>query len=256
MSHAVDLTVMILTYNEEPNIDRVLAKLTWAPKVLVVDSFSTDRTLEIVATYDNAEVIQRPFDTFAGQCNFGLSKINTEWVLSLDADYILSDDLVKKIPSLLATSEADGFHITLKYCVFGKALRGTILPPRTVLYRKAKATYFDDGHAHRVKVEGRVINEQGPVFHDDRKHFNRWLASQGKYLGIEAEKITNTPNAQLSISDKIRKLIIFSPLLVFVYSLILKGGLLDGWRGWYYAFQWVIAELILSARLIEKRVEP
>ena len=77
MSTLADITVMVLTFNEEPNIDRCLERLRWASRVLVVDSFSTDRTLEIVRGYPNTTIIQRAFDTFAGQCNFGLSQIET-----------------------------------------------------------------------------------------------------------------------------------------------------------------------------------
>ena len=91
---------MILTLNEEANIGRTLAKLNWARRILIIDSGSTDRTLQIIRQFSQAEVIRRDFDTAAAQCNFGLSYIESDWVLSLDADYVLSDALVSEICTL------------------------------------------------------------------------------------------------------------------------------------------------------------
>ena len=133
-----NITPLILTYNEEANLDRTLSKLTWASQILIIDSYSDDRTLEIAQSYPQVQVLQRKFDTFAEQCNFGLSQIRSEWVLSLDADYSLSDDLINVLDCLMQNSNVNGYTIPLSYCVFGQPLKGTLLPPRTVLYRKLK----------------------------------------------------------------------------------------------------------------------
>src|SRR6476619_2943691 len=95
-SMLTEITPLILTYNEAPNIGRTLEQLRWARDIVVVDSFSDDETLEIVSGFPQARVVQRKFDTFAAQCNFGLTEagIATEWVLSLDADYELTPELV------------------------------------------------------------------------------------------------------------------------------------------------------------------
>ena len=91
------LQALILTKNEEPNIERVLERLNWLEKVVILDSFSTDKTIEMVKTFPNVEVYNRVFDTHATQWNFGLSLLDSKWVLSLDADYILSDEFIKEI---------------------------------------------------------------------------------------------------------------------------------------------------------------
>ena len=82
------ITPLILTYNEAPNIRRTLEHLTWAKEIIVIDSYSTDETLEILSAIPQVKVFQRKFDSFAVQCNYGLEKITSEWVLSLDADYV------------------------------------------------------------------------------------------------------------------------------------------------------------------------
>jgi glycosyltransferase involved in cell wall biosynthesis len=245
------VTPLILTYNEAPNIQRTLQKLTWANRIVVIDSYSTDETLEILSSYPKVEVFKRKFDSFASQCNYGLSKITSEWVLSLDADYIVTDELIKEIHTLAAETDIYSYSVRFKYCVFGKPLRGTLLPPRKVLYKKQKANYQDDGHAHRVVVDGKSVELSAYIHHDDRKPLSRWLWAQQRYMVIETKKLLETPNNELSLGDRIRKQKILAPLIIFVYCLIVKGAILDGWQGWYYTFQRVLAEVLLSIHLIE-----
>ena len=89
------------------------------------------------------------------------------------------------------------------------------------------------------------------IYHDDRKPLGRWLWAQDRYMIIEAKKLKETPSNELSFGDRLRKKKIIAPFIVLFYCLILKGGIWDGWQGWYYAFQRMLTELILAIRLIE-----
>jgi len=245
------ITPLILTYNEAPNISRTLEKLKWASKIIVIDSYSTDTTLEILSQYPQVEVFSRKFDSFASQCNYGLEKVATEWVLSLDADYIVTDALITEIKNLPLNSSIDGYFVRFKYCVFGKPLRGTLLPPRQVLYKREKATYQDDGHAHKVIVQGKSSQLSAYIHHDDRKPIDRWFLSEIKYSVLEANKLLNTTENNLDLADRIRMKKVLAPIIVPLYCLFIKGLILDGRHGLYYIFQRIIAELLLSIRLIE-----
>lgn len=247
-----NITPLILTYNEAPNIDRTLACLTWASQIVVIDSFSTDDTLAIVQRYPQVQVYQRAFDSFAAQCNFGLTCITTPWTLSLDADYQVSSALVDEIRLLPENPVVEGFRVSLKYGIFGKPLRGSAMPPRTVFYRTDQATYVNDGHAHQVCVEGKVGQLQGSILHDDRKPLSHWLWSQNRYMTLEVKKLTSTPNHELSLGDQLRKTKLLAPFVIGIYCLIVKGGIFDGWRGFYYAWQRMLAEFLLAIRLIEQ----
>ena len=249
------ITPLILTYNEAPNIGRTLEKLTWAKRIVIIDSFSEDDTLEIVNSYPQVEVFQRKFDTHAKQWNFGLEKIKTEWVLSLDADYTLSDQLILELENLKPPFQVDGYFAGFRYCVFGKPLKGTILPPRQVLFRHNNATYIDDGHTQLLAVKNKSFYLSNFIYHDDRKPLSRWLWAQDRYMIIEAKKLKETPFTQLSWGDKIRKQKILAPFIIIIYCLILKGGIFDGWRGWYYALQRMFAETLLCIRLIELELD-
>lgn len=246
-----DITPLILTYNEEPNLDRTLSKLTWATQILIIDSYSDDRTLEIIRAYPQVKVLQRKFDTHTHQWNYGLSQVTTEWVLSLDADYQISRKLLDEIRNLSIDNTIHGYFIPFDYYVFGRPLRGNILPSRQSLFRKSQASYIDDGHTQLLKVKGQSRSLSQVIEHDDRKPLSRWLWAQDRYLKIEAKKLKETPWSQLSWSDRVRTFKILAPFIILFYCLILKGGVLDGWRGWYYAFQRMLAEILLSLRLIE-----
>src|SRR5438067_8919942 len=97
----VSATALVLAHNEEENIGRTLAGLSWISEVVVVDSGSTDRTLEIArSSHPSVRIVQRSFDTHANQWNFGLAQIKTPWVLTLDADYEVSSALAEEIARL------------------------------------------------------------------------------------------------------------------------------------------------------------
>lgn len=246
------ITPLILTFNEAPNIGRTLQSLTWAKRIVVIDSYSTDATLEILQSYPQVQLFQRQFDTHANQWNYGLQQITSEWVLSMDADYTLTYDLIAEIESIPKDSLIDGYFVRFKYCVFGKPLRGTLLPPRQVLFRREKAVYIDDGHTQLLQVDGKSGMLSSYIYHDDRKPLSRWLWAQDRYMIIEANKLLETPASELSFGDRIRRTKIIAPFIIMFYCLIIKGGIFDGWAGWYYAFQRTLAELILSIRLIEQ----
>jgi glycosyltransferase involved in cell wall biosynthesis len=241
------ITPLILTYNEAPNIARVLQGLSWANEVVVVDSFSTDDTRKIAASFPNVRIVQRMFDSHKTQWEFGLreTQIKTEWVLALDADYIVTADLINEMREL-QTDSVVGYRARFVYCISGKPLRSGIYPPVTVLYRRSAANYIQDGHTQRVSLEGRVEDLRAPLLHDDRKPLRRWLQSQARYAKLEVEKLRVMNPAKLGLVDRVRCWPFVAPPVALFYCLIIRGGVRDGWQGFYYAFQRGTAELMLS----------
>ncbi|MCA9083687.1 MAG: glycosyltransferase family 2 protein, partial [Planctomycetaceae bacterium] len=246
-----DITALILTYNEAPNLRRCLERLRWAELVIVLDSGSTDETPAICADFPNVRFVCRAFDTFAGQCNFGLSLVRTSWTLSLDADYVLPKDFASRIPDL--KPNAAGYFFQFDYCLAGKRLRCCLYPPRTVLYQTAAAVYQDLGHGHRVLIRGNVQAANMTIAHDDRKPLSRWLDSQRRYAAQEAEHLSK-PTTDTGLADRVRRKIWLSLPAVIFYVLIVQRGILDGWPGLYYAFQRGYAELLLSLELLDRKL--
>lgn len=243
------ITPLILTYNEAPNIARALVGLSWARDVVVVDSFSDDDTIAIAKSFANVRVVQRVFDNHRNQWEFGLKEtgIATPWVLALDADYVVSNEFVAELQQL--RPDADGYRAKFVYCINGKRLRSGIYPPVTVLYRRDAATYVQDGHTQRVALAGRIEELRAPLLHDDRKPFRRWWRSQLRYTELEAQKLSAADASELRSVDRMRRWIVIVPPVMFGYCLLVRGGILDGWQGFYYAFQRSLAELMLSVNL-------
>ncbi len=249
-----EITPLILTYNEAPNLDRTLQNLTWARQILVVDSYSTDKTESIARRFANVAFLQRKFDSFAGQCNFGLERVDTEWVLSLDADYLVTDELHAEMARMTPEPAIVAYFARFRYCVVGRLLRGTLYPPRAVLFRKSKCHYLQDGHAHRLAFDGPSRFLHGYIWHDDRKPLARWLESQQSYAALEAGKLIANLHQEKSTADRLRRLIWPAAPAAFFYTLLVKRCLFDGWPGIYYALQRTYAELLLSLNLLDHRL--
>lgn len=247
-----DITPLILTWNEEPNIRRCLERLRWAREVVILDSDSTDATAAIAAEFPNTRLLVRPFDDHTTQWNFGVDACSTTWVLSLDCDYVLGAGFEDELARLDANTACDAFHASFRYLIHGQPLRACLYPPRAVLFRKDRCRYIADGHTQVLSIPGIAAHLVTKIDHDDRKPLNRWFSSQDKYALLEAEKLA--ARTRLSPQDRIRRVIIIAPWLVFFYTLVVRGALFDGWRGWYYAFQRMIAEIMLSLRLLEKKL--
>jgi glycosyltransferase involved in cell wall biosynthesis len=247
------ITPLILTYNEAPNISRTLEQLRWARDIVIVDSFSDDDTLEIISAFPQARVFQRKFDSHERQWNSGLQEtgIKSDWVMALDADFILSAELINEIKSLQAASDITGFRAPFVFCIYGRRLRSAICPPVTFLYRREHAEYILDGHSQKLKLNGRVEMLCGPILHDDRKSLARWFTSQKRYQQLEARKLLGTPPSQLDFPDRLRRMRFVAPLTAFFYCLIIRGGIFDGRAGWFFAFQRMAAESMLSLFLLE-----
>ncbi len=254
MAFLDDITPLLITHNEIANIERTLAPLAWAKRIVVIDSGSTDGTLEALAKHPNVEVVHRPFDSFAEQCNFGLTYVRTSWVLSMDADYRLSDELNAELRGLRPGERQAGYRAAFIYCIHGRPLSGSLYPPRTVLYRVKGAHYVDVGHGHRIEVNGSLSDLRGAIYHDDRKPHARWLEAQMRYTAREADHLLATPRDRLKGVDRLRLMGWPAPILVLPYVLFAKRALFDGYAGWLYAWQRTYAEILLAMELLDRRL--
>lgn len=248
------ITPLILTLDEEANIDRVLKMLTWAKQIVVLDSGSNDRTCKIASGYPNVRLSVRPFDCHANQWNFGLHGcgIDTEWVLALDADYVLTQELIEEFGCLVAAPELSGYWIPFKYCVFGRPLWGSLYPPRLSLFRRRHGKYEQDGHTQRLILKGETGVLRSFIFHDDRKPLSRWLDAQWQYAELEAEKLASLSYRDLRWPDRLRKMVLIAPWICLLFCLFWKMGIVQGRAGLFYAFQRTLAELLISVSLLER----
>ncbi|MGE3776053.1 MAG: glycosyltransferase family 2 protein [Pirellulaceae bacterium] len=251
-----DVTALILASNEQVNIGRGLERLGWLGRVVVVDSGSMDDTARICETFPNVEVVVRPFDSHTAQWNFGLDQVATEWVLSLDADYMLPQSFPAEVSGLTPPPELDAYYARFRYCVFGKPLRGSLYPPRAVLFRKSRCRYEQDGHTQLLRVPGATGQLVSVIDHDDRKPLSHWLSAQRKYAALEAHKLRTTRPLHEKWPDRVRRMIWPTVPATLLYTLFAKRLILDGWAGWLYALQRTYAELLLALELLDAQLRP
>lgn len=244
------VTPVILTYNEQANIGRTLECLTWANRVVVADSGSDDGTGDLVASFSHVDLFERRFDSHARQWNYSLAKVDTEWTLTLDADYRVPWPVVEEISTLPEATCKNGFFAEFDYVVLGRRLERTLYPPRQVLFRTSAAVFEDDGHTQRVRVKGSSGHLDGRLIHDDRKPLDRWVRNQAYYARREARKLRSKEWSQLSVFDRVRRTRVLGPPAVFVYCLLVKRLILEGWPGVYYTMERTGAEIILSLSLL------
>lgn len=246
------ITPVILTRDEAPNIARTLTQLAWAQEVILVDSFSTDSTLEIARTFPNVRVVQRAFDDLASQSKFGAAQSKTPWILLMDADYLLTDELIREMGALDPPPGVHAYIASFDYAIGGRRLRASLYPARVLLLHRDHCDVWQDGHAHRVRVQGETGTLRGKVIHDDRKSFRRFVERQRRYMQQEAVKLRSTPSSRLNLAGRIRKLVVVAPFAVLVHTLFVKRLLLDGLPGLHYTFERLVAELILSRELLRR----
>ena len=158
----------------------------------------------------------------------------------------------EEVKALQPPAGVNGYQASFVYCVHGKPLRGSAYPPVTVLYRRARATYQQDGHTQRVVIDGEIRELLSPILHDDRKPLTQWLSSQDRYMRLELGHLREYKNVELGVPDRLRRTRILFPFVIFFYCLFFKGAIRDGWAGVYYAFQRMLAEILLALYLIEE----
>lgn len=248
------ITPLIICHNESANILRTLDAVRWAARIVVVDGGSNDPTLELIKRIPQAEVFFRRFDTHAQQWNFGIQQVTSEFTLSLDADYLVGPKFVSELEKL-DESAATAWFASFRYIVMGRALRGTLLPPRLVLFRTEGARYYDDGHTQALERPQRLGVLREPILHDDLKPLNRWLDSQLRYSALEAQKLLSQPWRGLGWPDRLRRGYL-GPVLIVPYCLLVKGLILDGRAGLFYTAQRFTFEALLVLRLLHAKLTP
>jgi len=251
----VTLSVVIITYNEEGNIARALESARplvcdGEGEIILVDSGSTDRTVEIAESY-GAKVFVEEWKGYAAQKNSAIEKATGDWILSLDADESLEPKLAAEIGQSLRQIAFTGFRISRKNLFLGRWIRyGGFWPdPKLRLFRRGTAR-FEDRAVHEDarltegiagRIENAILHHSYPTLSDYIEHMNR-------YSSLGAEMAVAKGKRGFSVDD-----IALRPLLTFLYNYFFRLGFLDGREGlllhlyhagyvsWKYAKVWELS---------------
>lgn len=244
-------SVVILTLNEERNLPLCLASVRGCDDVVVLDSGSTDRTVEI-ARAAGAQVFTREFDNFAGQRNFAQQTIpfRHPWVFHLDADEQMTPDLEKESRAMLALADVDGFWVAPRMMFHGRWIPHCTDYPayQARLVRVPQFAFIQVGHGQREAPGMRMGRLAGNYLHDlTSGGEQQWIEKHQRYARQEAEEHARHPGSvrwsAILTPDPLRRRRALKrlsydlpcrPLLRFLYQYILRRGFLDGAAGLRY----------------------
>jgi glycosyltransferase involved in cell wall biosynthesis len=266
----MSISVLILTLNEEVNIDGCLESISWSDDVVVLDSLSQDRTVEL-ARSRGARVVQRAFDNYANQRNYGVKEIQYKnpWLLLLDADERVPEEL--RMEMLEAISSA-GDAVTLyrlrgKNHLYGRWIRGSSGYP-TWFARLARVghVWFERSINEELHTDGEAKVLQGHFHHYPfNKGFSAWIAKHDRYSSMEAEllaqklalrwKWRDLVSADAGARRRAAKALMYRlparPVAVFFALYVLRGGIFDGRAGLTYSLLRAWYEYMIDCKCVE-----
>jgi glycosyltransferase involved in cell wall biosynthesis len=262
MTSAASVTVIVLTFNEERNLSACLASVApWAHRIVVVDSGSTDTTVDIAKGF-GADVIAHPFETHARQWMFALQStgVSTEWVLALDADQRVSPELREAIATFVAGGGAgiDGVYVRRRQVFRGRWIRyGGYGGKHLLKMFRPGAVRIDaaDLVDHHFRVAGPTTRLRGDLVEDNANEadISVWIAKHNRYATLQAMEELNRAGARPipggpwrsaspdARTDRLkaawRRLPLFvRPFAYFAYRYVLRLGFLDGKEGFIFHF--------------------
>lgn len=225
------ISVFAIVCNEEKNIERCLNSVRWADEIIIVDSHSTDRTVELCKKYTN-KIIQREFINYSDQKNFALSQTRGEWAFSIDADEEVTEALKEEILKTISSPEAlEGYHVPRHSFIFNREFHftGTQDDRPIRLFQKGKARFEQPIH-ETVNIDGRIGVLRNHLMHYPYQSKSEYWIQFERYTNMEAEYLRSR-SYRVTPVDLIAK-----PVAFFLKLYILKQGFRDGWEG--FLFSW------------------
>lgn len=257
MSPAQTLSVAIITKNEEANLSRTLASVQFADEIVIVDSASTDRTVEIARSF-NAKVYDEPWKGFSGSKNSAIEKCTGTWILSLDADEELSSKLQDQIKRLLPTNPpTDAYYLRRRNLFLGRWIKhGGFYPdPKLRLFRRAAANFtsaprFENRPVHETMAfDGEASTLDYDLIHHAYPTLETYIEHMDRYSTLGSTLLVSAGKVSKSLPAFILNVFLI-PQLTFVWNYIFRLGFLDGREGlllhlyhatytsWKYAKAW------------------
>ena len=264
---SIPVSVMIFTLNEELNLPGCLRSLAWCDDVIVIDSFSGDNTRGL-ALSAGTRVFEHVFTGFGDQRNWALEEAAPihEWVLILDADERVTDDLAAELGRVLpgVPESVGAFRLKRRFHMWGRWLRHSSLYPTWVvrLVRKGRVRYVNRGHAETQQVEGEIRNLENDLIDENLKGMDDWFERHNRYAHKDAEYelqedarsaspgslFGGDPMQRRKALKRLASKVPGRPLVYFLYSYIWRRGFLDGKDGLIFCMMRALYQGMVVAR--------
>jgi glycosyltransferase involved in cell wall biosynthesis len=243
------LSVVVVTLNEEDRIRACLESVAWAFELIVVDAESRDKTAPIARELTD-HVFVRPWPGFAAQKNFGLEQARGDWILSLDADEVVSPALRAEITAVLAGAGAHaGYTVPRRNVFWDRWIRhGGLYPDRQLrLFRRGRGRFVERSVHESARVEGSVGRLAGHLEHRSYHDVADFLERADRYSTLAAEEWVAAGRPARPLLDLAGR-----PLARFLGMYVARAGFLDGWRGFLLAVLYGYYVFMRSAKVWER----
>ncbi|MBL7663854.1 MAG: glycosyltransferase family 2 protein [Bacteriovoracaceae bacterium] len=226
------ITAIIPTFNEEIHIKAAIESVLWCDEIIVVDSFSTDKTVEIAKSFSQVKLLQRDYQYSASQKNWTIPQAKHEWIFLLDADEIPTPKLVEEIKTILKTGTPHaGFWVYRNTHFMGKAIKFSGWQSDRVirLFKRDECRYQDLKVHAEIESKGEISKLKNKLIHYTYKDFSSYLKKADRYTNWGAmDRFTKMQkkNQKIGVFEIITK-----PVFRFLRHYVLKLGVLDGIHG-------------------------
>ncbi len=245
------LSVFVLTYNEKDKITDCLESVKWADEVVVLDSFSTDGTVEICRKYTN-KIVQKKFEGFGKLRNDAIAECSNDWVLSIDSDERCTEELKNEVLGLLEKGpDADAYYVPRKSHFMGKWIRHCGWYPdyrQPQFFNRKKMKYTEQLVHETFELNGTLSRLKGHALEFPFLNLDQYLRKMERYSALRAE--------EMSASGKKFKAhnVIINPLAMFFRMYIAKRGFLDGVHGLVLSSLYAYYTALKYIKLWEKEI--
>lgn len=225
------LSVIIIAKNEEANIKRCLESIKWADEIIVLDSGSTDKTIEIASQY-TTNLYATDWQGYGIQKQRALAVATGDWVLNLDADESVTEELKKAIQTAMASNEADAYRVPICMNFYGKPMRYSSSPKRHTRLFKREGARFSDDIVHEkilLPAKARIGQFSTAIMHHSYQDVTHAIYKMNRYSSYSARIRLKEREKPSFVS------IIFSAGWMFFRCFILQRGFMDGKEGYLLA---------------------
>jgi glycosyltransferase involved in cell wall biosynthesis len=241
------IAAVIIVKNEEDHIQSCIESVNWVDEVVVVDTGSTDRTVDAAKRF-TFNVYEIEFDGYGDAKNYGMSRATSEWILSLDADERISPQLRDEIEQVLEKPGRDGYYIPRKPFFLGKAIvHGGWYPGYVLrLFRKSKGVFSSRRVHEEVELTGSTSRLRNPILHHTDPSLNHYLAKMNTYTSLATDVLLE----EGSFFRLFR--LLCNPPFMFLKMYFFKLGFLDGMHGFLLAVLSAFHVFVKYAKLWER----
>ncbi|MEF3280989.1 MAG: glycosyltransferase family 2 protein [Elusimicrobiota bacterium] len=244
------ISAVLIVRNEEKNIKDCLESIKWVDEIIVVDQSSTDKTVEIAKNYTDKIYITEPKGICEPDRNFAIQMASNSWILLIDADLRITDELRKEI-LLSLSSDKEVFYLPAKNYFIGKWIRGCGWWPGYMprLFIKGKIKFSPNIHEEGEIFTKKIGYLKNPIIHYSYDSIGSWISKFDRYTSKYAEEYLakyKTPNFFLSVKE-----LVIRPIYFFILKYFFKKGFLDGWRGFFISVSSAITVFMSYIKFLE-----